>query len=115
MSEEDNKNNIVRIAYRDKVSVVAMKEIIQVCFQEKLKNAQYEGDKCSSLAKNIADSIKNRLKSLQYDRYKYIVQIYIGERRDQGVRVGSRCYWDSNSDNQATETFMNVFKYFFKQ
>jgi len=48
------------------------------------------------------------LPALQYDRYKYIVQVYIGERREQGVRVGCRCFWDANSDNQASESFTNV-------
>ena len=89
----------------------------------------YEGDKCNESAKTIADTIKNRLKHCGYDRYKYIVQVQeksqlmwkllvfysfffwkvlIGERREQGVRMGSRCFWDSNTDNQASEYVTNV-------
>ena len=45
---------------------------------------------------------------LGYDRYKFIVQVLIGERRDQGVRMGTKCFWDAGTDNQATENFMNV-------
>ena len=47
-------------------------------------------------------------KNLGYDRYKFIVQVLIGERRDQGVYFGTRCFWDANTDNQASETFTNV-------
>lgn len=78
-----------------------------MCLQEKLTGVQYEGDRCGTLAKGIADTIKNRLKALSFDRYKFIVQVYVGERREQGVRVGSRQFWDANTDNMATETFTN--------
>jgi hypothetical protein len=33
---------VLRLPFREKVSVVTMKEIIQVCLQEKLNGAQYE-------------------------------------------------------------------------
>ena len=46
--------------------------------------------------------------ALSFDRYKFVVQVYVGERRDQGVRVGSRQFWDANTDNMASETFTNV-------
>jgi len=45
--------------------------------------------------------------ALSFDRYKFVVQVYIGERRDQGVRVGSRQFWDAGTDNMASETFTN--------
>lgn len=42
------------------------------------------------------------------DRYKFVVQVLIGEKKDQGVRMGTKCFWDAGTDNQATENFMNV-------
>lgn len=41
-------------------------------------------------------------------RYKYVVQVVIGEQRGEGVRMGSRCFWDSETDNVANETYVNV-------
>ena len=41
-------------------------------------------------------------------RYKYVVQVVIGEQRGEGVRMGSRCFWDSETDNVASETYINV-------
>mmetsp|Transcript_6383 Transcript_6383/g.6600 ORF Transcript_6383/g.6600 Transcript_6383/m.6600 type:complete len:100 (+) Transcript_6383:247-546(+) len=84
-----------------------MKEIILAALQERLQGVQYEGEKCGEAARGLSDTIRNRLKSLGYDRYKFVVQVLIGERRDQGVRMGSRCFWDSTTDNQASETYMN--------
>lgn len=69
---------------------------------EKLTNTTYEADKCGDTAKQLSDAIKAKLKALGYERYKYIVQVLIGERKDQGVRMGTRCFWDSATDNQVS-------------
>jgi len=41
-------------------------------------------------------------------RYKIIVQGTLGQMKDQGVRVASRCLWDTSVDNYASTTFSNV-------
>lgn len=105
---EDGVNKVTELAYRDKVPVVVMKEILHDCLIDRLTGQAYEGDKCNEAAKHLADHIRDQLKKLGYDRYKYIVQVLIGERRDQGVYFGTRCFWDANTDNQASETFTNV-------
>ncbi len=76
---------VVKLSYKEKVPVAAMKEILTFCLQEKLASMQlYDGEKCNEAAKVLCDTIKNRLKLLGYDRYKYVVQVLIGERREQG-------------------------------
>lgn len=107
-ASEDPNAKIAELSYREKVPVVAMKEILHECLVERLAGQAYEGEKCNEAAKQLADIIRNRLKNLGYDRYKFIVQVLIGERRDQGVYFGTRCFWDANTDNQASETFTNV-------
>ena len=60
------------------------------------------------MSKEIADEAKQELKSLGKDkRYKYIVQVIIGQNNGQGVRVGSRQFWDEDTDDCATVTYMN--------
>lgn len=41
-------------------------------------------------------------------RYKYLVQVVIGEQKGAGVRMGCRCFWDSQTDAVASETYVNV-------
>ena len=98
---------IVRLSYKEKVPVTTMKEIITIALSEKLQGATYDSDKSPETARALADVIRSRLSSLPFERYKYIVTVVIGERREQGVRVGSRCFWDVGTDNQARETFLN--------
>ena len=96
VSGEPN-NSIVRLTYREKVPVSTMKEIIQASLQERLTNCQYEGEKCNDACKQISVAIRTKLKNLGFQRYKYVVQVVIGERREQGVRMGTRCFWDSGT------------------
>ena len=86
MATTATDQNVIRLTYREKVPVSAMKEIILACLQEKLTGAQYEGEKCNEAAKSLSDTIRVRLKNLGFARYKYVVQVVIGERREQGVR-----------------------------
>lgn len=81
---ENSENMIIKLSYKEKVPVITMKEILSNCMQEKLTNIQYDGEKCNEAAKVLSDTIKNRCKALGYDRYKYVVQVLIGERREQG-------------------------------
>lgn len=37
-----------------------------------------------------------------------MVQVVVGQQRGAGVRMGSRCLWDSVTDNKASETLVNV-------
>ena len=98
---------ITKLTYREKVPVQAMREILKATLQEHLTGAKYDGEKAGEQSKTLSDSIKNKLKTLEYDRYKFVVQVVLGERREQGVRSGTRCFWDSNTDNQASENFVN--------
>jgi tctex1 domain-containing protein 2 len=95
-------------AYRKKASVNAMREEIAATLEQELKGQTYNGDTATQQTKKISDEIKNRLKALGLDRYKYLVQVVIGEQRGEGVRMGCRCFWDSDTDALATETFTNV-------
>ena len=44
---------------------------------------------------------------LNLHRYKIVVEVVIGEQRGEGVRMGTRCLWDSDTDSYASDVFMN--------
>ena len=100
--------NIIRLTYKEKVPISSMKEILKITLEDKLTNLIYDNDKCDEIVKSLTNDIRIKLKGIGYDRYKFVVQVLLGERREQGIRMGTRCFWDSNTDNQASETFMNV-------
>jgi hypothetical protein len=74
----------------------------------KLTDKGYKLESLNQWTKEIADDTKAALKNLGKDkRYKFLVQVIIGENKGQGVRVGSRCFWDSDTDDCTWVSFMN--------
>ena len=54
-----------------------------------------------NLTKELADKSKNVLKGMpnKDNRYKYCVQVIVGQNNGQGIRMGSRQFWDEENDN----------------
>lgn len=47
---------------------------------------------------------------LQFKRYKYIVNVVLGQQHGAGVKIGTRCIWDAEADTYAYDSFINVRK-----
>lgn len=45
---------------------------------------------------------------LQFKRYKYIVNVVLGQQHGAGVKIGTRCIWDAEADTYAYDSFINV-------
>eukprot|EP01017_Pseudomicrothorax_dubius_P044972 TRINITY_DN7694_c0_g1_i1.p1 TRINITY_DN7694_c0_g1~~TRINITY_DN7694_c0_g1_i1.p1 ORF type:complete len:113 (-),score=28.80 TRINITY_DN7694_c0_g1_i1:60-398(-) len=82
---------------KEKFKPSKAKEIIGKILDKKLVEA-YLADKGQHLIKEIAELIKTDLKALNLPRYKYVVQVFIGDQKGQGVRIGGRCFWDNDTD-----------------
>ncbi|XP_033106324.1 tctex1 domain-containing protein 2-like [Anneissia japonica] len=98
---------MLRPNFLQKFRQATVKETIHIVLTEELADKQYDSEECSEWCKNISSEIKKRLKDLDLDRYKFIVQVVIGEQRGEGVKMGCRCFWDSDTDNYAQDIFMN--------
>lgn len=46
-------------------------------------------------AKQLADDLRERVKLLGYERYKFIIQVAVGQKTGQAMRIVSRCLWVS--------------------
>ena len=87
-----------------------VKTIMEEVLREKLTGATYHPDNTSQWTREIADEIKQSLKLQDMDRYKYVVQVMIGEQRGEGVSMSARCFWDQKRDHYVQKTFQNVRK-----
>mmetsp|Transcript_106400 Transcript_106400/g.185050 ORF Transcript_106400/g.185050 Transcript_106400/m.185050 type:complete len:125 (-) Transcript_106400:192-566(-) len=103
----DENSYIIHPEYKFKFRPGPAREIIKEVLQAKLEKAAYNMETTQLLTRQVADEIKDRLKELLLPRYKIVVQVAIGEQRGQGVRMGSRCFWDADTDNYASETYSN--------
>ncbi len=97
---------IKRLAYNEKVTNAQMKSVLTDTLAE-CSSWTYDGEKCAEATKTLSDSIKDKLKALGKERYKFIVNVVIGESREQGIRSGTRCFWDASTDQTASATCVN--------
>ncbi len=68
---------------------------------------EYDCDKCTQLSKDLSQIIKDALKTLNYDRYKYIVQVVLGQCQDENLMMTCRCLWDIQTDNYVSYIYSN--------
>eukprot|EP01035_Chromulina_nebulosa_P021633 gene21633-27996_t len=84
------------------------KIIIDKVLKEELVDKDYDEDFCRAWSLTISDKVREGLQELLWNtRYKVVVQTTIGQMRDQGVKIASRCLWDPNFDNYATSSYSN--------
>ncbi|VDI38573.1 dynein light chain Tctex-type protein 2B-like [Mytilus galloprovincialis] len=98
---------IIRPNFQNKFRPIIVKETIHTVLNDRLSGKVYDVDETTDLCRVISDEIKTKLKDLGYDRYKFVVQVVIGEQKGEGVKMGCRCFWDSDTDNYAQDIFMN--------
>ncbi|XP_068676601.1 dynein light chain Tctex-type protein 2B-like [Montipora capricornis] len=82
-----------------------VKDIIDSVLEKRLRGMPYDADKCRSLLPIIVDEIKEKVKLLGFERFKLVCLVTIGKLNNQGVRVASRCLWDTATDRMATSSF----------
>ncbi len=87
-----------------------IKKCMHDILHENLHDKQYDSGQRNSLAKNLSNTIKDSLKRLGYERYKFIIQILISqEQSDDSLQMTCRSYWDSETDKFAQSIYMNQF------
>ncbi|CAE1178076.1 TCTEX1D2 [Acanthosepion pharaonis] len=78
--------------------------IIKRILTEQLTNFEYAprigGRQCMLLS----EEIRNCVRALNFDRYKIVCFVVMGENKDQDATIGSRCAWDDKVDCYACYT-----------
>ncbi|KAF9577082.1 Tctex1 domain-containing protein 2 [Lunasporangiospora selenospora] len=85
---------------------VAIKFMQQVLLNH-LQHKTYNPESTLTLSKTIAEEIKAKLIELDLGRYKYVVNVVIGENLGGGARMDAQCHWDQESDGSAQAFFSN--------
>ena len=64
-----------------------MRILCEEVLKERLADVVWDEDECKDLSLNISDEIREKVKALEYSRYKIIVQCTVGENKQQGVLI----------------------------
>ncbi|XP_003215875.3 dynein light chain Tctex-type protein 2 isoform X1 [Anolis carolinensis] len=83
--------------YRKCEAHVARKKVEEI-LKNKLKDFKYQGSNGASTCTELTGEILAAVKELDFDRYKYIVQVFIVEKTGQSIHIASRWVWDVARD-----------------
>jgi Tctex-1 family len=114
-AQADSANYSIRPPFKDKFRAAEAKAVIEriipdiVLKHSTLQLSQSEAvDRREQLSKELSQQVNQALKDLKKDeRYKFVVQVTVGQTNGQGFRVASRCYWDEDTDDVAFVSFSN--------
>ena len=81
--------------------------VLKQVLHERMEKQKYDPVKGAQIAKQLADDLREKVKLLGYERYKLVIQVTIGQKIGQAMRIVSRCLWDTSCDNFASEYFEN--------
>nr|XP_014349476.1 PREDICTED: tctex1 domain-containing protein 3 [Latimeria chalumnae] len=87
-------------------SYVVKKKASQI-LEEKLEKIKYNADTCRQFTLSLAEEIIASIKECGFDRYKFIVKVFIVEKKSQGIKIVSRGLWDTSKDEWTAITFEN--------
>jgi hypothetical protein len=116
MSDPAANTFVIRPAFREKFPAHAVREIIRKVLDRNLRNEDGEakvydssvGGMTQKWGRTIADEVRSEVTAIEAmsSRYKVMVQCIIGENKAEGVRMGTRCLWDHETDAYASESFV---------
>ena len=91
--------NTYRMEPDKRFDIKEAKAFTEEILEENFSNKKYEAIKMARLAKRVSMVIKEKMKSLDYDRFKFVCNVTVGQQRNQGMRIASRFLWDAKRDN----------------
>ncbi|GFU37028.1 dynein heavy chain 17, axonemal [Nephila pilipes] len=101
MSEEKKLN--IRPSPEQKFNSETVKAALKELVAEELGDKGYDYVYAPDWTKSLSRRIHDKLKTLlAYERYKFAVQVVIGEKHGQGMRAASGCLWDEDTDGCAS-------------
>ena len=99
--------NSYRLEPQKKFLPDKVKGIISQVLQDALANKPYDPSKGAAQACELCEKIKAAVKQLDIPRYKTVTMVTIGQLKDEGIRVASRCLWNPAFDSFASYSFKN--------
>ncbi|KAK4884111.1 hypothetical protein RN001_000382 [Aquatica leii] len=93
--------NTYRLESNKPFQVERVEKILKEVLTEALDNLAYDVEKCPNQAKWASGVIRDRIKAEEYDRYKLVIMVTIGEKRYQDMCCVVRFLWDIERDKYA--------------
>ena len=82
-------------------------DAVKSILESYLCDVDYNKDKCPTLTRDLSQMIKQRVREMDFERYKVVVTVVLGENTNQGCELASRSLWNTNTDNFVSIPYRN--------
>ncbi|CAH2089417.1 unnamed protein product [Euphydryas editha] len=96
---------------RKRFNVENVEKILKRIINSELEEVEYSEKLIPDLCLNLTENIRTAIKEENYDRYRIIVAVTIGQRRQQSVHMFHSFLWDHERDAFASHNFENCHIY----
>ncbi|XP_050305915.1 uncharacterized protein LOC126743034 [Anthonomus grandis grandis] len=103
--------NSYRLESQNPFNAEKVDKILKEVMNELIENLQYDPEKCAQTAKVASGLIRTRVKGLDFERYKLVCIVTIGEKNSQDVYATCRFLWDAEKDRYAYYALENTHVY----
>lgn len=72
-------------------------KLIQEVLETKLKGKRYDAKECSAIAKQIVNTLRDKVSALDLKKYKFVCTCYVTKRLKPPPAMQSGCAWDESA------------------
>ncbi|CAF0827544.1 unnamed protein product [Didymodactylos carnosus] len=87
-----------------RIDIAKVKRIGNMVVDSAIKGYQYDPNNAKMFTSRLSEQIRNQMKQLPANRFKFITHVCLGQKKNQDLRVASRCLWDLKCDRHITIT-----------
>jgi tctex1 domain-containing protein 2 len=85
-----------------------VKEMLEQLVDQNVgRQTEYDCNRYTQLSKDLSRTIKDAMKTMDYDRYKFVVQVVLGQCDNDNLMMACRCLWDVHTDSYASHVYSN--------
>jgi hypothetical protein len=85
-----------------RVDLARLRRVATSVIETAISGYKYDPKQGKQFSLGLAERIRSQIKQLPFLRYKIVVQVTIGQKKGQDLRVTSRCMWDVKWDRHLT-------------
>ncbi|XP_031837254.1 dynein light chain Tctex-type 5 [Nomia melanderi] len=97
--------NTYRLEAHNPFKIDPVDRIVETTMINKLEDISYDATTCPQVCKSVAADIKEKIRKLNFDRYKIVVNVTIIEKTGQSIQSSVGFLWDSEKDNYSTFSY----------
>uniref|UniRef100_A0A182PCJ2 Dynein light chain n=1 Tax=Anopheles epiroticus TaxID=199890 RepID=A0A182PCJ2_9DIPT len=97
--------NTFRLESKNPVRREVMESMMGHFLRSYLDEYKYVPKRAKRLAENLSEELRNQFKMCQFERYRCVAVVTVGDKKMQDFRCVARALWDAEKDDCISSTY----------